>query len=278
MNYINSRHTAEKATLPIYNAVTHHHHHQHPYLTDTKRANNEIETPPSYSATTTIPSLQTHSASSSRTKAKDLEERIICLWEKVWKGLYNTADNDDEISHHRRIEALRCGAGLNDCWTKNLPTLQRRYHYYYSSSRCDPPYGIAGLKLYKGLSVRTLLSILQILEAYETHIPVLHRLYALLTESQLNLYHYQLQHTTTNNAEEEEEEEWRNGWDEEERRMDEVRRKYLEIADPLEKALAHFDARMDVLMIAVHDEARALHGDRYLKKGQPVYRKVFPIT
>lgn len=112
---------------------------------------------------------------------------------------------------------------------------------------------MAGLKLYEHLSVSTLESVIELLEAYEREIPNLGRLYKALRECQLGIGDCTVRGSTSS--------------------------RYMSIAEPLNKALSLLDSRMDVLVMDIYDEAMALHVDRpELQKGRYVYHIAFPET
>lgn len=117
-------------------------------------------------------------------------------------------------------------------------------------------HGILELKLHKDQSFLKLQSLVEILEAYEKEIPNLEKLYTILREGQLAL-------------------DDEDGFGGNDSRIHQTQRKYLSIAEPLEKRLIHYDARMDVLNMDLLDEAMQMHGHSVLKKGLPVYRRVF---
>lgn len=161
-------------------------------------------------------------------------------------------DDTNGPYHYERIEALYLGAGLTRTYrVGELKVLNRQFIEYSRN------HGILGLKLYKDLSFQKLQSVVEILEAYEKEIPNLEKLYTILREGQLALY----------------EEDGFGGYN---AQVHQTQRKYLSIAEPLEKRLLHYDARMDVLNMDMHDEAMKLHAfNPALRKGLHVHQRVF---
>ena len=93
-----------------------------------------------------------------------LECRIVKLWKEFWLGLYQIDDNEDRY-HVERIEALYAGAGMTHTYrVGELQILKRHF------LRNETYNGMASLKLFPGLHLSTLLSVVQILEAYESEI------------------------------------------------------------------------------------------------------------
>ena len=175
----------------------------------------------------------------------------MALWKKVWLGLYQVRDCTGPY-HHERIEALYHGAGLTRSYRLGeLQQVLNRPFFEYSRN-----HGMGGLKLYEGdgLSPRTLEAIIELLEAYEREIPNLHKIYAILRDGQIGLGQYECVTVRTH----------------------QTQRRYLEIAEPLEKRLRHFDARMDVLMVEAYDEADRVHArNPALRRGVFVHKKAF---
>lgn len=183
---------------------------------------------------------------------KDLESRILQLWKRVWLGLYQV-ENAQGPYHYERIEALYLGAGLTKTYrVGELKVLNKHFSEYSRNT------GIAGLKLYENLSIKTLRAIIDVLEAYEREIPNLERIYTILRSAQLELYQ-------------------EDGFGGYTGQIYQTQRRYLSVAEPLEKRLWHYDARMDVLAMDTYDEAMELHAFSLgLRKGLYVYRKAFP--
>lgn len=181
----------------------------------------------------------------------ELETRILRLWKKVWLGLYQIDDAQGPY-HYERIEALYLGAGLTKAYRVGELRVLNRHFSEYSQNN-----GIAGLKLYDNLSVKTLRTVVEVLEAYEREIANLERIYSILRCAQLEL-----------NQED--------GFGGYTAHIYQTQRRYLGVAEPMEKRLLHYDARMDVLIMDVYDEAMELHAfNPGLRKGMHVYKKAF---
>lgn len=111
--------------------------------------------------------------------------------------------------------------------------------------------------MYENLSMKTLKAVIEILEAYEREISSLEKVYAILRGAQLDLYQ-------------------EDGFGGFSAQIQQTQRQYLGIAEPMEKRLLHYDARMDVLIMDIYDEAMELHPFHLgLRRGLYVYQKAF---
>ncbi|KAJ5506589.1 hypothetical protein N7453_005546 [Penicillium expansum] len=173
-----------------------------------------------------------------------LECRIVKLWKKVWLGLYQIDDDEDRY-HVERLEALSLGAGLTRTYRAGELQVLRRHFL-----RSETNNGIASLKLFHGLSLSTLLSVIHILEAYESEIENMRLLYSILRSSQLAL------HETADLAQ-----------------TAVVRTEYMAIAEPMEKRIRQYDIRMNVVNMDICDEAMGFY---QRQKGEYIYHKAFP--
>ncbi|KAF7529731.1 hypothetical protein PCG10_006061 [Penicillium crustosum] len=204
---------------------------------DQAEIDSQVDEPPQY----TVGSVAPEKPSSTRSQ---LERRIVKLWKKVWLGLYQIDDNEDRY-HVERLEALSLGAGLTRTYrVRELQVLRRHF------LRSETNNGIASLKLFQGLSLSTLLSVIHILEAYEGEIENMELLYSILRSSQLAL------HETANLAQ-----------------TAVVRTEYMAIAEPMEKRIRQYDIRMNVVNMDICDEAMGFYQRR---KGEYIYHKAFP--
>jgi hypothetical protein len=158
---------------------------------------------------------------------EDLESRIIQLWKTVWLGLYSNS------------------YGV-------LGPLNRHFLQYSTIN------GMASLKLFDHMSMATLRSVVDILQAYENEIPNLERLYSILRRAQIGL------HQILDDS----------GKDDSRKAI--FKKQYLAIAEPMGRRLAHYDNLMDVLTIDMFEEAAMLRGDGSRDTGQHVYYRVFP--
>ncbi|KAJ5796280.1 uncharacterized protein N7518_004820 [Penicillium psychrosexuale] len=183
---------------------------------DQTEANGQVDDPPRY----TFDGAVLEKPISTR---RQLEGRIVKLWKKVWLGLYQIDDNEDRY---------------------HLQVLRRHF------LRSETNNGIASLKLFRGLSLSALLSVIHILEAYESEIDNLRLLYSILRRGQLSL------HETADLAQ-----------------TAFVRTEYMAIAEPMEKRIRQYDIRMNVVNMDICDEAMGFYERQ---KGEYIYHKAFP--
>lgn len=182
---------------------------------------------------------------------RELESQILRLWKKVWLGLYQIESAQGPY-HYERIEALYLGAGLTRAYRVGELKVLNQHFSEYSRN-----HGIVGLKLYEGLSAKRLKAVVEILQAYEKEIPNLEQIYTVLREAQLTLHQV-------------------DGYGGYTAHIHQTQRRYLDVAEPLEKRLIHYDARMDVLNMDIYDEAMDVHGFHPgLRKGPYVHQKAF---
>ncbi|OQE46103.1 hypothetical protein PENCOP_c001G05111 [Penicillium coprophilum] len=200
--------------------------------------NDQVDDPPQYAA---FGGAALEKPVSTRSQ---LERRIVKLWKKVWLGLYQIDDNEDRY-HVERLEALFLGAGLARTYRVGELQVLRR-HFLQSETNN----GVASLKLFQGLSLSTLLSVIHILEAYENEIDNMRLLYSILRSGQLSLHqNADLAQTAV------------------------VRTEYMAIAEPMEKRIRQYDIRMNVVNMEICDEAMNFY---QRQKGEYIYRKAFP--
>lgn len=159
---------------------------------------------------------------------EDLEFRVVQLWKNVWLGLYQ-AENREIRSHYIRLEALYLGTGLTHTFRLGELHLLNRFFSEWSINS-----GIASLKLFENLSILTLQSVVEILEAYEREIANLDRLFSILRNSQTSLH-------GTND-----------------RQKAEVEKDFFAVSAPMERRIRQYDIRMNVLNMDICDEAMAL--------------------
>ncbi|KAL1845784.1 hypothetical protein Plec18170_009588 [Paecilomyces lecythidis] len=196
---------------------------------------------------------------------QELYRRIIDLWKTVWLGLYQRHDNKGQY-HSDRLRALYLGAGMSTRMVNYDPdaddadnaknpvglgllgvALSQQFHAHNGLGG-----GFSGLKLYDGLSLRTLESVIEILEAYEREIEPLGEVYAVLRRLQVGL-----REPTTDDEEA-------------------VMQNYPPVADPIARRLLQYNATLDVLAMQIYDEMTALYDDPKLRIGWLVQDEVFP--
>jgi len=195
---------------------------------------------------------------------QELLTHIVDLWKKVWFGLYQVKESDSSraIYHVERLRKLYLGAGMSaravieennslsetetNSSTAGLGLLNRALspRYIFRDN------GLPSLILYDGLSLRTLRSVIELLEAYEREIESLAPVYSLL---------HQLQIETRLPTPEDEQK---------------VLRDFPPLADPIAKKLLHYDARLGVLNMGIEDEASAITGDSTARDGWLVIDRV----
>jgi hypothetical protein len=186
---------------------------------------------------------------------QELLTHIVDLSKKVWFGLYQVKDSD-RTYHVDRLRKLYLGAGMsrigieeNDSLpnssTAGLGLLEQTLSTAIFRGR-----GLAGLTLYDGLSLGTLRSVIELLEAYEREIEPFGQVYSLLRQLQIE--------TRLPTPEDEQK----------------VLTDFPPQADPIAKRLLHYDARLDVLGIDIEDEASAIHGDSTAREGWLVIDRV----
>ncbi|KAJ5173161.1 hypothetical protein N7492_005754 [Penicillium capsulatum] len=95
---------------------------------------------------------------------QDLENHIVQLWKKAYLGLYEIDDSNQYHPryHYDRLEALCLDAGLTRSFNLGELRIMRPYFSRYGARS-----GMLALKMFDNLSIPTLQSIIQILEAYE---------------------------------------------------------------------------------------------------------------
>ncbi|KAJ9258865.1 hypothetical protein DTO195F2_5103 [Paecilomyces variotii] len=193
---------------------------------------------------------------------QELHRRIFDLWKKVWLGLYQVHDNNGPW-HCDRLLILYAGAGMSTSMaTESSKNYRRRDHAALGllgaalgQQLCvnnDFGGGIRKLRLYDGLSLSTLESVIEILEGYEREIEPLGEVYAVLRRLQIGL-------REPSKADE-----------------DAVLRDYPPVADPIARRLFQYDVRLGVLGMQMYDEVTALHDDPKLQRGWLVWGEVFP--
>ncbi|OKL59746.1 hypothetical protein UA08_04923 [Talaromyces atroroseus] len=189
-------------------------------------------------------------------KGKELQTQVSNLWRIVWLGLYQLHDNHGPY-HVDRLVQLYFGAGM-----AVYDILDKVGDSYERSKSHKGPLGLLGyalsnraisnLRLYEGLSIDTLKSVIQLLEAYKHEIASLGEVYELLRSLQVGL------RTPTSNDEKA------------------VLEHYPPLADQLARRLVHLDARLDVLMAELEDEHMESFGDSPQRNGWLVRDMVYP--
>ncbi|KAJ5380820.1 uncharacterized protein N7496_003248 [Penicillium cataractarum] len=207
-------------------------------IDDDPQSSDNIDAPPQYSS-----SISDGTPANLR---NSLEAEIVHLWKKVWLGLYEIDVNEHRL-RSSQLDALYLGAGM----TGYMGRLGALKHAAYKNVGVNNE--IASLKLFDGLSITTLQSVLEILRAYESEIDNLERLYGILRRGQRSLR----QSTWITPT-------------------DTLQRQYLAIAEPMERRIKQYDIRMDVLNHEMRDEVMPMGDEIPAPQGQLVYEKAFP--
>ncbi|KAJ5548201.1 hypothetical protein N7513_005435 [Penicillium frequentans] len=175
----------------------------------------------------------------------ELQTEIIHLWETVWYGLYEIEDGDGIYrgrKHYERLETLYQGAGLSMWWF----TIGNVIKISEGS--------IETLLLFDNAPISDLKSVVEILKAYVSEIANLKQLFSILGEAQLELG--QLLEPGANVQE----------------TKKKTKKRFLAVAQPMERRIKKYNVRMNVLTMTMSDEAIA---SRVEDVGKSVYSIVF---
>lgn len=200
--------------------------------------------------------LKRDSLEPSQRKCQELHAQVANIWRVVWLGLYQLHDNHGPY-HVDRLVQLYFGAGM-----AVYDIIDKAGDPYERAKSHKGPLGLLGhalanrginnLRLYEGLSIETLKSVILLLEAYKHEIAALGEVYELLRSLQVGL------REPTSNDEKA------------------VLEHYPPMADPLARRLIHLDARLDVLMSDLEDEHMQAFGDSPGRNGWLVRDRVYP--
>ena len=186
-----------------------------------------------------------------------LQDKIIALWKVVWQALYQLHDQNGPF-HAERLKEHYVAAGMSALYRSESDDdgrAPRRHRSHgvlgllgFALSRLGPKQ----LRLYDGLSVGSLESVVTLLEAYASQIPALNEIYTVLRKLEVGF--------RTPTAEDEQA----------------VKEQFPPLANVLAKHLLHLDARLAVLVSKLSDENWEIHGNSLEHRGWLVYDKVFP--
>jgi hypothetical protein len=200
--------------------------------------------------------MKRDTAEPNQRKCRDLQAQVLTMWRVVWLGLYQLHDNHGPY-HVDRLTQLYFGAGM-----AVYDILDKVGDPYERSKSHKGPLGLLGhalstrgisnLRLYEGLSIDTLKSVIQLLEAYKHEIAAVGEVYELLRSLQVGL------RAPTSHDEKA------------------VLENYPPLADQLARQLVHLDARLDVLMAELEDEHMESFGDSPERHGWLVRDRVYP--
>jgi hypothetical protein len=192
-----------------------------------------------------------------------LENQILALWKDVWRGLYRY--------HNRRKHSFVHGGDAH------LNRLTKLYHVAGMSAshivessdghpdRLDRTHGVLGLlslalaqeglrslRLFDGLAISSLESVIELLEAYKRLLPQMDEIYVTLRSLEVDF-----RMPTTDDVEA-------------------VEEKFRPLADTLARQLLHLDARLALLVLNLGDENWENYGDSQAHKTWLVYDRAFP--
>ncbi|KFZ19342.1 hypothetical protein V501_00711 [Pseudogymnoascus sp. VKM F-4519 (FW-2642)] len=185
-----------------------------------------------------------------------LQDQIVALWKDIWQGLYQFHDRKGTY-HVDRLKEHYFAAGMSASHIIESPD--------DSLLRLDRSHGVLGLlalplsqqgprrlRLFDGLSVSSLESVVTLLEAYRRQIPAMDEIYVILRRLEVDC------RTPTTDDEKA------------------VEQQYLPLADVLAKQLLHLDARLAILVSRLSDENWETHGASPEHNGWLVYERVYP--
>ncbi|CAI7627548.1 unnamed protein product [Penicillium pancosmium] len=131
------------------------------------------------------------------TEEKKLEDKILSLYHVAWLGIYQVHDKDGR-SHAFRLAELFYGAGMSSYVDKTEQELSDDHGNKRPRGKTgaetrvlDPLWtalskeGLSSLKLFEGLSVASLESVIELVEAYVKEVASVNALYQLLRELQV---------------------------------------------------------------------------------------------
>lgn len=173
---------------------------------------------------------------------KEIEDQIVDKWTKVWFGLYQIRERNGPY-HVDQLRKLYLGAGWAGHLAKQelsgehvshplLGLLEIAFSANRHHSTDFTSEGIQSLRLFDNLSIPTLRSTLDLLDAYEREIESFQEIYTLLRSLQVDI----------SRAPTEEDEQ-------------ELQTRYPPIADPVAERILHYNSRLAVLVMDVEAEA-----------------------
>lgn len=186
-----------------------------------------------------------------------LQDQIIASWKDVWQGLYQYRDQR-RVVHLDRLTEHYFAAGMSAAHLADSegsgplrrdPSRRKLGLLNFALSQLGP----RQLRLFDGLSIESLQSVVTLLEAYKGQIPAMEELYAVLRNLEVGF------RAPTEHDEKA------------------VRERFLPLADALAKQLLHLDALLVVLVSRLSDERWAMHGDTPEQHGWLVHDRVYPI-
>lgn len=198
------------------------------------------------------------------TEEKKLEEKILSLYQVAWLGIYQVHDKDGR-SHAFRLAELFYGAGMSSYVDKTEQEAgddhgnKRPRRKTGAETRVIDPLwtalskeGLSSLKLFEGLSIASLESVIELVEAYVREIASVNALYQVLRELQVGF------RTPTEDDEQA------------------VIKNFVPVSNDFARRLRHLDAKLNVLVSDLEDEFWNEHGAVKGREGWRVHDVLFP--
>ncbi|KAJ5984641.1 hypothetical protein N7481_006740 [Penicillium waksmanii] len=196
------------------------------------------------------------------TEEKKLVDKILSLYQAAWLGIYQAHDKVGR-SHASRLAELFYGAGMSSYVDKDEQEpsdLHRntRGRWKAETRVLDPLWtalskeGLSSLKLFEGLSVASLESVIELVEAYVKEVASVNALYKLLRDLQVGF------RTPTEDDEQT------------------VLKKFVPALNDFARRLRHLDARLNVLVTDLEEEFWNKHGAVKGREGWRVHDVLFP--
>lgn len=176
----------------------------------------------------------------------ELQTEIIHLWKSVWHGLYEIDDGDGiyrRRRHYERLEVLYQGTGLS-MWFFTVGNVIKLSEG-----------SIETLLLFENTPISDLKSVVEVLKAYVSEIVNLKQLFSILGEAQLELGQLLVPDADVQETKKK------------------TKRRFLAVAQPMERRIKKYNARLNVLTMTMSDEAIASRDEDV---GKSVYSIVFP--
>lgn len=194
---------------------------------------------------------------------KNLQANIFSLYRRAWLGIYQVHDERGP-EHGARLGELFIGAGMSSYVDKSEQEFKDGHgnnsrRYTGANSRVMDPLstalqrnGLKSLKLFEGISVKSLEAVIELLEAYVKEVTAVNGMYQLLRELQVGY------RTPTKDDEQA------------------VLEGFVPVANEFAKRLLHLDARLKVLVSDMEDEFWNEYGAIQGRDGWFVHSALFP--
>ncbi|KAJ5624125.1 hypothetical protein N7510_000434 [Penicillium lagena] len=192
---------------------------------------------------------------------KKLETKIFSLYRSIWFGIYRVHDRHGP-THVNRLAELFAGAGMSSFGNKPEEKLDDHHgntRYKLGDLRVLQPLhkaltnaGPGSLKLFDGLSVASLETVIELLQCYVNEIASVNTLYQLLRGLQVG---FRMPTKDDEKA---------------------VLEQFVPVADDFARRILHLDARLDVLVSELEDEFWNKYGPVDGRHGWLVHDVLFP--